>query len=98
VDTVLWILGEVKKRGRARKPVYVSTSPGVYSQLGDVVKAAAELNVHIFAGTCLVVSPYTRRFRRIATDSLKALFYIPRLQGVEVFPCRREKCIELAYA
>ncbi|MCC6031394.1 MAG: aconitase X [Pyrobaculum sp.] len=98
VDTVLWILGEVKKRGRARKPVYVSTSPGVYSQLGDVVKAAAELNVHIFAGTCLVVSPYTRRFRRIATDSLKALFYIPRLQGVEVFPCRRERCVELAYA
>jgi predicted aconitase len=97
-ETILWILGEVKRRGRAKKPVYISTSPGVYSQLGDVVKAAAELNVHIFAGTCLVVSPYTRRFRRIATDSLKALFYIPRLQGVEVFPCRRERCIELAYA
>jgi predicted aconitase len=98
VDTVLWILGEVKKRGRAKRPIYVSVSPGVYKQLGDLAKAALDLNVHIFAGACLVVSPFTRRFKHIATNSLKAIFYIPRLHGVEVFPCRRERCIELAYA
>ncbi|WP_148682399.1 aconitase X [Pyrobaculum neutrophilum] len=97
-DTVLWVLGEVKKRGPAKRPIYVSTSPHVYRQLGKLVEAASRLNVVIFAGTCLVVSPFTKRFKSIATDSLKAAFYIPRLHGVRVTPCRRERCIELAYA
>jgi len=98
MDAVLWILNEVKKRGPAKRPIYISTSPGTYKQLGKLVKTAADLNVHIFAGACLVVSPFTRRFTRIATDSLKAVFYVPRLHGVKIFPCKRLQCIELAYA
>lgn len=98
LETVLWIASEVRKRGRAKRPIYVSTSPGVYGQLGRLVEELASLNVRVFAGSCLVVSPYTRRFRSVATDSLKAFYYIPRLHGVAVIPCRRERCIDLAYA
>ncbi|WP_193322928.1 aconitase X [Pyrobaculum calidifontis] len=97
VDTVLWVLGEVSKRGAAKRPIYISTSPSTLKQLGKLVEKAAELNVKIFAGSCLVVSPHTRRFSSIATDSFKAAYYIPRLHGVKVVPCRRERCIDLAY-
>ncbi|MFN3803627.1 MAG: aconitase X [Pyrobaculum sp.] len=98
LDTVLWIINEVRKRGPARRPIYVSTSPNVYKAVGKLADKLAELNVKIFAGSCLVVSPHTRRFKVLATDSLKALYYIPRLHGVKTIPCRRERCIELAYA
>ncbi|ABL88031.1 predicted aconitase subunit 1 [Pyrobaculum islandicum DSM 4184] len=97
-DTILWVLEEVKKRGPAKRPIYISTSPHVYKQLGKLAETASRLNIIIFAGTCLVVSPFTRRFKSIATNSLKAAFYIPKLHEVRVIPCRKEKCIELAYA
>lgn len=98
VDSVLWVLAEVKKRGVPKRPIYISTSPGVYGILGRLVEEAKRYNVHIFTGSCLVVSPHTRKFRTIATDSLKAVYYIPRLHGVGVVPCRRERCLDLAYA
>jgi len=98
IDTVLWVLSEVKKRGPARRPIYISTSPGVYGQIRKLADEMREYNVNIFSGSCLVVSPYTRNFKVVATDSLKAAFYIPRLHGVRVVPCRRMGCLELAYA
>ncbi len=96
LETVLWIYREVSKRGPAKKPIYVSTSPAVYKSLAGL--DLSRYNVHLFAGSCLVVSPYGRRFRTIATDSLKAIFYIPKLHGVRTVPCKRERCIDLAYA
>ncbi|MEZ0319078.1 MAG: aconitase X [Pyrobaculum sp.] len=98
VETALWVLSEVKKRGPAKRPIYISTSPSVARQLGRLVEEAARYNVKIFAGSCLVVSPHTRRLRAVATDSLKALYYIPRLHGVRAVPCKRSLCIDLAYA
>lgn len=97
-ESIAEVLRRVASRGRARRPIYVSTSPATYRALGDAVERARHYNVHIIAGTCLVVSPYTRRFRVIATDSVKAMYYIPRLHGVKALPCTRERCIELAYA
>ncbi|WP_148682631.1 aconitase X [Pyrobaculum ferrireducens] len=98
LETVLQIVAEVRGRGPTKRPVYISTSPGVYKQIQRLVEEVSGYNVKIFSGACLVVSPYTRRFRVIATDSLKAMFYIPKLHGVRVVPCRREECLELAYA
>lgn len=98
LESVVEILGRVASRGRARRPIYISTSPAVYRALGDAVDRARQYNLHVMAGTCLVVSPYTRRFRVVATDSVKAMYYMPRLHGVKAVPCTRERCIDLAYA
>lgn len=98
IEMLLWVVGEVKKRGPAKRPIYISTSPGVYRSLGNLIEEARRLNVTIISGTCMVVSPYTKNFKVIATDSLKATYYIPRLHGVKVVPCRRIQCIDLAYA
>jgi predicted aconitase len=98
IETLMWVINEVKKRGPAKRPIYISTSPGVYSSLGGLVEEARRYNVVIFSGSCLVVSPHTKKYRIIATDSLKAIYYIPRMHGVDVVPCKKTQCIELAYA
>lgn len=97
-ETVLWVINEVARRGPARRPVYVSTSPATYKLVERQARAALRLNVVILAGSCLVVSPHARRLKSIATDSAKAAFYISRLHGIRVSLCRREDCIKLAYA
>jgi len=98
LETALNILKTIKSRGPARKPIYISTSPGVLASLGELVDEMAKYNVRIFAGSCLVVSAAVRSFKTVATNSLKAAYYIKRLHGVEISPCYTEKCIELAYA
>jgi len=98
LETLLRISKVIFERGRTKRPVYISTSPGVYGALRELVDRLRGYNVHVFAGSCLVVSPYTRRFRVIATDSMKSVYYIPRLHGVKTIPCETTKCIDYAYA
>lgn len=98
LDTLLKIIRTVQDRGLAKKPIYISTSPGVYGLVKDAAESLRDKNVYIFAGSCLVISPYTRRFRTVATDSLKSVYYMPRLHGVRTIPCETLKCIEYAYS
>ncbi|MGC8582887.1 MAG: aconitase X [Thermoproteus sp.] len=98
IDTLLKLSKIIFERGRAKRPVYISTSPGVYGALKDLVNRLKEYNVYVFAGSCLVVSPYTRKFRAVATDSMKSIYYIPRLHGVKTIPCETIKCLDYAYA
>lgn len=98
IDSLLRIAKIVLERGPARRPVYISTSPGVYGLLKELVDRLREYNVYVFAGSCLVVSPHTRKYRVIATDSMKSVYYIPRLHGVKAIPCETMKCIDYAYA
>ncbi|MFB6491400.1 MAG: aconitase X [Thermoproteus sp. AZ2] len=97
-EMLLRIIEMVRGRGPAKKPIYISTSPGVYEAVRAIAEELRERNIYIFAGSCLVVSPYTRRFKTIATDSLKSIYYIPRLHGVRAVPCETLKCIDYAYS
>ncbi|MEL9991021.1 MAG: aconitase X [Thermoproteus sp.] len=96
-ETVVRLASYILGRGRAKKPIYISVSPGTYRALGNLAEKLREYNVHIFAGSCLVVSPYTRKYKVIATDSMKSVYYMPRLHGVKVMPCETLRCIDYAY-
>lgn len=87
-----------KYRGRrARVPVFISTSRFVLRLLRDVVQQLGKVGVRVFADSCFVVSPYVRRYRTVATDSLKAGYYMSRLHGVRVVYCRTTDCIDYAF-
>ncbi|RUM47833.1 MAG: aconitase [Hyperthermus sp.] len=69
-----------------KKPMLVSI-PGVDARdeaVRKVSRALARLGVHVLPGTCLVVSRFRESYRVVATDSLKAAFYLPRRHGVRV--------------
>ncbi len=68
---------------RAPKPVWVAV-PGLYSaSLRERAERLRRRNIHVLPGTCIVVARLIRG-ARIATDSLKAVFYLPRRHGAEV--------------
>lgn len=97
-DTLAKIASIILERGPARKPLLISTSPGVYGLMRELIERLRQYNVYVFAGSCLVVSPHTRKYKVIATDSMKSIYYIPRLHGVQVVPCRTLECINYAYS
>ncbi len=100
LDSVLRIIGYIREKHghrRARIPIYITTSRFVVEALGPLVKNMEVQNVHIVGDACLVVSPYTRRFKRIATDSTKAAFYLPKLHGIYVDLCRPTECVDGAF-
>jgi len=69
---------------KLRKPVYIAvpaTLPGWAKQLAVMLR---EKKVYIIPGTCLVVANISKIHRVIATDSLKAAFYLPKRQNVRV--------------
>ncbi len=100
-DSVLWVIDYIKRRhgdSRARVPIYITTSRFVVEALGPLVKHMERQNVYITGDACLVVSPHAKRFRRIATDSVKAAFYLPKLHGVHVDLCRPAQCVDGAFS
>ena len=98
IDTLLRIAKVILERGRAKRPIFISTSPGVYGSLKELIDKLRDYNVYVFAGSCLVVSPHTRKYKVIATDSMKSIYYVPRLHGVRTVPCETMRCIDYAYA
>lgn len=98
METLIKIAKIILERGRAKRPIFISTSPGVYGALKGLADRLREYNVYVFAGSCLVVSPHTRKYKIIATDSMKSVYYVPKLHGVKTIPCETIKCIDYAYA
>ncbi len=101
VDSVLRVIDYIRRRygdARARVPIYITTSRFVVEALGPLVKRMERQNVYITGDACLVVSPYAKRFRRIATDSVKAAFYLPKLHGIYVDLCRPTQCVDGAFS
>ncbi|NPA05510.1 MAG: DUF521 domain-containing protein [Crenarchaeota archaeon] len=74
-------------RGRGfRMPVYVAV-PGYYVSepwWPRVRDYALRSGVRLLPGTCLVVAPLRGAVSSIATDSVKAAYYLPRRHGVRV--------------
>ncbi len=88
------VLSTIEKCGSAHIPVYVATCGCVDR---SIVKHARKLNVYILAGTCPVVTNISRwGVKSIATNSLKAAFYLPRRHNVEVMVGSLNELITLA--
>jgi len=82
---------------RARIPVFISTSRFVLRRLEGLIQRLKRAGVYVFADSCFVVSPHVRKYREVATDSLKAGYYISRLHGVKVVYCSTLNCIDYAF-
>jgi len=102
MDEVMEIIEYVRSRNwaRARIPVYVGTTPFVLKALGDdLVRRLDEANIHLITTTCPVVSPFMKNLgtARIATDSVKQAYYLPRMVGISYTECNGIECLEGAY-
>jgi predicted aconitase len=65
------------RRGRAKMRVYLYTSREVARLYRDKAKSLEELNISLFADTCMVVSNLSAyASRSVITDSGKAAFYL----------------------
>ncbi len=84
-EKVIEILRIVERLGAPRTPVFVCTSRYVKESLKTIEEKLRKRNVYLVADTCMVVSTLRNAgFKVVATDSLKAAMYLPKLQGVEV--------------
>ena len=65
---------------------FISTSRAVYNEalkLG-VIDKLEKLGVKVLRDTCPVVCPAFKKYKNVATNSLKAFFYLPRMHGLNV--------------
>ncbi len=73
-----------KRYGRLRKPVYIAVPAAPPKWLKSVAELLRSSNIYIIPGTCIVVARISRMYSSVATDSLKAAFYLPRRHRVRV--------------
>ncbi|ADB58444.1 aconitase X catalytic domain-containing protein [Archaeoglobus profundus] len=83
--------------GKVRREFWIFTSRKVYEDLIEVVDYLEMKGVRVFRDTCMVVSPATRRFECVMTNSGKALTYLPKLRGVKVLYGTLEDCVRKAF-
>ncbi|MCI4407953.1 MAG: aconitase X catalytic domain-containing protein [Thermofilum sp.] len=77
LDEVQEIVEWIGKRGRAKRKIYLYTSRDVARMYEDKRKKLEELNIYMFADTCMVVSNLSAYgSRSVITDSGKAAFYL----------------------
>ncbi len=84
-----------KGLSRLRKPLYVAVPGFMPRWAANIVKLLREKSVFVVPGTCLVVAKLSKLYRTIATDSLKAAFYLPRRHGIRVALARVEEFITM---
>ena len=80
------------------KPLWICTSRMVKeaaNRMGftQIVEAAGG---KVVADTCMVVSPASQRYKKMMTNSGKALVYLPSLCKVEAGLGSTEECIQCA--
>ncbi|WP_069808243.1 aconitase X catalytic domain-containing protein [Vulcanisaeta thermophila] len=102
LEEVLSIVDFVRRRGwgRARIPIYVGTSLFVINQLGsELVNKLRESNIFLITSTCPVVSPFMRGkgIGRVATESVKQMYYLPKMVNIDYVPCTGIECLEMAF-
>lgn len=79
-----------------RIPVFVFAARDVAARHPKEVAAIEESGAHVFADTCMVVSPAMERFSAIMVNSGKAYAYIPNMCGAAARLGTTEECIEVA--
>ncbi|MEZ0345998.1 MAG: aconitase X catalytic domain-containing protein [Infirmifilum sp.] len=97
IEEIIDILRLVNERGAAKHKVFLYTSRTVYESVRGVIPKLKEKNVHVFADTCMVVSPLSRYAgTSIVTDSGKAAFYL-KAQGYDVTLMPRQRALDYAF-
>ncbi len=99
VEEVTRLARTLKRAGRVRAEVVVSTSRSVYLKLAaaGVVAELEAAGARFIRDTCLIVSPFSRQNKgvKVATNSYKAYHYLKK-RGLEVGIASIERLVELA--
>ena len=86
----------LSKMGRVKKPLWIFTSRRIAQENKEIVEKIEKFGAKVFSDTCMVVSPATRRFECVMTNSGKALEYLPKTKGVRATFGNLRECIEVA--
>uniref|UniRef100_A0A7C3UHE7 Phosphomevalonate dehydratase large subunit n=1 Tax=Geoglobus ahangari TaxID=113653 RepID=A0A7C3UHE7_9EURY len=86
----------LSKMGRVKRTLWIFTSRNIVQENKELVKKIESLGAKVFSDTCMVVSPATRRFECVMTNSGKALEYLPKTKNVRAIFGNLRECIEVA--
>ncbi len=77
---------KLRKYGRVCTEAFISTSRIVYDEALKlrIIDELERIGVKVLRDTCPVVCPAFKKYKFIATNSLKAFFYLKRMYGLEV--------------
>jgi len=73
-----------KRYGKLTAPIYIAVPANIPSWLRKLASRLSKSNIYIIPGTCHVVAKISELYSRVATDSLKAAFYLPRRHKVSI--------------
>ncbi len=88
-------------RGKVRREFWVGVSRGIFLKALEhgLVEKLQNHGVKVWRDTCPVVAPLGGRgFKVVATNSVKAAFYLPRMHGVKAIVAGIEEMVEYAYS
>lgn len=89
-----YIMNKLEKCGGTKIPFYVAVGGHVPREYVD---KGLRLNIRVVRGTCMVVTELSRLgLESIATNSMKAAFYLPRRHGVQVKLGELDKLVSIA--
>lgn len=89
-------IAELLAGKKVRIPVFVFAARDVAARHPEEVATIEESGAHVFADTCMVVSPAMERFSAIMVNSGKAYAYIPNMCGAAARLGTTKECIEVA--
>lgn len=94
-------LKEVRDLLRGRKvkiETWISTARKIFTEAKElgIVEEMKKSGIKIFCDTCFVVAPIRGKFKKIATNSAKALYYIQGKLRSETYYGTTEELVEIA--
>ncbi len=86
----------LSKKGKVKKEFCIFSSRKLIEENYKLIRKIEEFGAKVFADTCMVVSPATKRFKCVMTNSGKALEYLPKVRNVNATFGDIEECVEVA--
>jgi len=94
----LYLIKEILKGRKVKIETWISTARKIYELAlkKGLIDELGRSGVKIFCDSCFVVAPIKGRFKKIGTDSAKALYYIKGRLGSETYYGEKEELLEIA--
>jgi predicted aconitase len=86
-------IANLLKGKKVKRETWIFTSRWLSEKNKLLVREIEKSGAKIYCDTCMVVSPACESFSKVLTNSGKALYYLPSLQGVEAYFDSLENCL-----
>ncbi len=93
LEEILYLLS---KKGKVKREFWIFASRKLIEENYELIRKIEEFGAKVFADTCMVVSPATKRFKCVMTNSGKALEYLPKVRNVNATFGDIKECVEVA--